>query len=126
MISQDDLISINKNFVYRLEDKDINVFQILVNEKSGVSSGRIYKYRDDDSSSYIASIFVNYDNRLNGYGNQIIKLLEDISILLRSKYCYLQVINNSWMYEWYKRKGYINIINNFEDPDYIWMRKSLN
>lgn len=71
----------------------------------------------------LSNLFVEESLRNKGIA---LKLQEEREILARSlnkKWAYLWVKKDSWMMEWYKRRGYV--FYRKKDETQIWMRKRL-
>jgi hypothetical protein len=49
---------------------------------------------------------------------------EDIGRRLGATYSCLWVKPNTWMHDWYQRRGY-TYLKDYEQEDAVWMRKSL-
>lgn len=97
---------------------------ILIMEKKGRSFGRIYWYNNDQSSVYLDMLSVDKDIRRQGIGTKMQKIREKIGIQYGAEYCYLWVKKNTWMHEWYKRRGYKDW-KKYKKENAIWMKKSL-
>lgn len=92
-------------------------------EKQGKAYMSIYWYDDNDSTIYIDCISVDNKMRKQGFGTKLKKIAEEIGIYIGSSYIQILIDKNKWIYDWYKRCGYIDYKD--YDKDYIWMRKSL-
>jgi len=95
---------------------------LTIIEKEGKSFVQVYWYHDDPLSFYIASLYVTDTKK--GLGNNLLDLCEDLGRELSKKDSYLWVEKNSWMHEWYLRRGYTDY-KDHEKENYIWMRKLL-
>lgn len=98
--------------------------EISVMERKGVAFCRIAWYDDDPDTVYIDSLSVNKDMRQRGIARHILTMLETVGCRLGAKQCRLSVIVNSWIYDWYKRRGYIDY-SDHDDSHFIWMQKEI-
>jgi len=98
---------------------------ILIMEKEGKAFGRIYWYNDDDTTVYLDWLSVDKDARKGGLGTILQKIREDIGKELGAKFACLWVKKDSWMHDWYERRGYKDYMNYKEDKNYIWMQKTI-
>lgn len=92
--------------------------------KSDNASSSLYFYNDDNESIYISNLIVKNKFRNNKLGTKLLELTENIGILLNAINAYLWVDKNSWLHDWYKRKGYSDF-QKHERDGYVWMKKQL-
>ena len=104
-------------------EKDVEMIRIM--EKSGKGFARIYWYLDDPNSVYLDSLVVSDNFRKLGLGRTLQELREGIGVCRLAKYSYLWVEKDSWMEEWYKRRGYSYYKDYEQLNNCIWMRKKL-
>jgi hypothetical protein len=90
--------------------------------KNKIASGYLYWYNDDPLTIYLAGLKVKSKYRERGIATQLQKMRESMGLILGGEFFCLRVKKHSWMYEWYKRRGYIDWV---EKKNYIWMRKTL-
>lgn len=116
--------SINRRFIshYKTESWGSS---ILIMEKRGKAFGRIYWYNDDNIMVYLDCLSVNAEIQRQGIGTKLQKIREEIGRSLGAITACLWVQKNTWMYDWYKRRGYEDWINNENEENAIWMKKSL-
>lgn len=86
-------------------------------------SGNLYWYHDDNKNIYISSLKVKTNIKQQGFGTKLLDNIEKIGKCLGATFSCLWVEKNSWMQEWYKRKGYEDYID--KNKKYIWMKKRL-
>lgn len=98
---------------------------ILIMEKNGIAFARICWYHNDTDNIYLSYLSVEEKFRKTGIGTELQDIRENIGIKIGSLFANLCVERYSWMYEWYKRRGYEDNIADKNDPDYIWMKKQL-
>lgn len=97
---------------------------ILIMEKHGNAFGRVYWYRDDNSTVYLDSLSVDAKVQQQGIGTELQKMREQMGIVLGAKTSCLWVKQDSWMHKWYQRRGYEDW-KNYKKENAVWMRKSL-
>ena len=90
---------------------------------NGISFARLYWYKDDNTSIYLADLSVCNSCTGHGLGKELQEIREDIGKKLGAKYSYLLVDKGSWMQDWYKRRGYKDIHK--EEDGRVWMKKKL-
>ena len=98
---------------------------ILIMEKSGKAFSRIYWYNDDNTTVYLDYLSVDEDIRRKGIGTIMQVMREKIGITLGATTSCLWVNKNTWMHDWYKRRGYEDWKNHEQEENAVWMRKSL-
>ncbi len=98
---------------------------ILLMGKDGFSFGRVYWYYDDKTTIYLNWLSVNDSVRRQGIGTELQKIREEIGRILGATLCCLEVEKDSWMHDWYKRRGYEDLNDDEYDQRLIWMIKSL-
>lgn len=98
---------------------------ILLMESNGKAFARIYWYNDDKTSVYLDWLSVNPEIRRKGIGTELQKLRERIGLELGATTSFLWVIKDSWMHDWYLRRGYVDYKDHNNEQNTIWMRKSL-
>lgn len=100
--------------------------QILIMHKNGVAFARLYYYKDDMRSMYLDMLSVIPEKRKMGLGKQLQVMREDIARLMGAHTVQLWVKKDTWMHEWYLRRGYMDMCDHEDEPDAIWMSKDLN
>ena len=103
---------------------DTLYFSILIMEKTGKAFARLYCYHDDLNTVYLDSLSVDDNERKSGIGTELQAIREKIGIYLGATESYLFVVKNTWMHEWYKRRGYKDF-KAHEDENMVWMMKNL-
>jgi GNAT superfamily N-acetyltransferase len=97
---------------------------VLIMEKRGRAFGRIYWYHDDSTTVYLDCLSVDEKMRKKGIGTNLQEIREQIGLYLNATTSCLWVKRDTWMYKWYKRRGYEYWID-YNEENAIWMRKSL-
>ena len=114
-------------------NKTNEALSIHIMGMSGKSYCRVYQYNDDKAVIYLDSLSVNFDERQKGIWKQLQELREEIGRNLGARIVCLEVKKDSWMFEWYERRGYV-VSKNFdfqfsedeiENHENVWMEKSL-
>jgi len=94
-------------------------------EKKGVAFGRAYIYNDQKDRIFLDSLHVDKLYRHSGYGQKMQIIREELGRKMKCKWAYLYVKKKSWMWKWYKRRGY-KFVDNVKDREgFIWMKKKL-
>lgn len=83
---------------------------------------KIYQYSDDDTFCVFSELSVSDSFRQKGIGNYALNTAIDLSKSLNCKYLYLWVEKSSWMFDWYKRKGFIQREDFKDIQNNVWMR----
>ena len=94
-------------------------------EKNNILRFAIYRYDDDISTIYLSNVFVNIEYRQNGYGNMILNTVEKIGNEMGANSICLKVLKHSFPYEWYKKYGYLDLIDDNEEDKFIWLIKHI-
>lgn len=96
---------------------------IMIMGKDGLSYFRIYWYSDDEKSIYLEGLSVTVQR--SGIGTHLLECAEKIATSLDASTIYLWVAKETWMQDWYVRKGYEYSSEYEEEPNAIWMKKKL-
>ena len=105
--------------------KELWGWEIYIMEKKGRAFGRVYGYRDDKSTAYLAGLSVRESARRQGIGTDLQVLREAIAIGCGAKTSCLWVEKGTWMHEWYKRRGYKDLKDHEDQENNVWMEKEL-
>lgn len=103
------------------KNKEIELLTIDVH---GVAKASIYCYIDDYSTVYLANLFVLPEYRNRGVGEQLQIIREQIGKDVKAELSCLWVKKETWMYQWYEKRGY-SYITEHQIEGYVWMQKSL-
>jgi GNAT superfamily N-acetyltransferase len=98
--------------------------EIFLMQKEGNGFIRLYWLEEDISTVYISWLSVSPDKVKQGIGKTLVKLCEQIGVILGAEECGLWVDKTEWMKLWYERLGYEFYLEHHEE-NYIWMKKSL-
>lgn len=79
---------------------------------------------DVDGVCFISTLTVDFSHRKIGIGKSLLRKAEILAKAYAYKRISLQVENNSWKKDWYKREGYEVIADGY-DEDMIIMSKKL-
>lgn len=85
----------------------------------------LFRYDESKGQVYLSEIYVKKDKRRKGLGNKILNEAEKQAKLLGTNHILLLVLNDSWKHGWYNRCGYIDHVHDFEDMQFIWLKKDL-
>ena len=103
------------------KDSEIETLTI---KADGVAEASVYWYIDDSSTVYLSNLLVNPNCRNKGIGEQLQKMREQIGKDLNANTSCLWVKKETWMHEWYKRRGYSDL-NDHNQEGFIWMTRPL-
>jgi len=98
---------------------------VLIMEIDGKAFARVYWFRDDNESIYLDMLSVCESQRKQGLGTKLQELRESIGVEMGANSAYLWVKKDSWMYNWYRRRGYEDCKDHEKEDGFIWMRKML-
>ena len=85
----------------------------------------IYEYNDEPGVIYLSNMFVSPESRHVGFGNTILKLVDEIAKNKGAYVIFLKVKKGSFAHNWYNRHGYIDNQVDKEDNAMIWMKKEI-
>lgn len=85
----------------------------------------IYRYDDDKNTVYLSNVFVDKAYRNQGLGNTILNAADKAAKKLKANAICLKVLQDSFVHDWYERNGYSDLSVDEEEPEYIWMSKSV-
>lgn len=105
------------------EDEEGLSFYIM--EQEGRAFARAYIYKTEKSTIYLDMLSVSPEIRQQGVGTQLQEMREQIGLDNGAYAAKLFVDKDSWMYQWYKRRGYFSIGVRSDYPNYVWMIKKL-
>jgi len=97
----------------------------MIMEASGAAFARVYWYSDDTSTVYLDSLHVDDKARRQGIGTDLQIMREEIGINSGAVKCFLWVKKDTWMLEWYKRRGYVYYSEHETEVNCVWMIKYL-
>ncbi len=103
--------------------KHINNRHIYIMEVNGHAFSKAYTFADDNETIFLELLSVEHQYRNKGYGLRMQEIREQIGIDTGYKYSMLYVIKNSWMVDWYIKRGYEYYQDKGSDEQ--WMRKLL-
>lgn len=112
------------NFIFHQSDSSWGS-DIMIMEKEGKAFARLYWYSDDNESAYLNWLSVNELERNKGLGTELQILREQLAKDKGFTKCWLQVEDNSWMHNWYKRRGYIDNLLDKDNEELMWMYKEI-
>lgn len=115
----------NDDFILHYAITSDNTYSILIMEKHGIAFARIYWYGDDNINVYLDYLSVNIKNRKNTIGTRLQKLQERIAKEIGFLCAILLVEKETWMHDWYTRRGYRDSVSHDTRNEYVWMTKKL-
>lgn len=96
-----------------------------VNADDGSFRFAIYRYDDDSDTVYLSNVFVCDESRGKGYGNCILDTTDNVAKEMDTKTIGLKVKKGSFAHQWYGRHGYSYLTDDEENPQFVWMTKSI-
>ena len=111
--------------ITKYEKTDFGGVWHTTSEPNGIFRFAIYRYDDDKETVYLSNVLVNNEYRKQGLGNFILNQADTMAKKLNANTICLRVKQNSFMHDWYKRNSYIDLSVDEEEPQFIWMRKTL-
>jgi ribosomal protein S18 acetylase RimI-like enzyme len=117
----------NEHFISHCRTVDWGTL-IHVMERTGKAFGRVYQYDNEPTVAYLDSLSVDEKSRRQGLGTKLQEIRERIGVRLGATESFLWVKKDSWMHDWYKRRGYIDYSEKESqegEGNFIWMRKLL-
>lgn len=115
---------IHERFIFHLRNDSWGT-TIYIMEMRGRAYARVYWMYDEIKVIYLEGLSVNESIRRKGIGKLLQEIREDIGRIIGANTAYLWVKKDSWMHEWYIRRGYVDYKNYIDDSDSIWMKKLL-
>lgn len=116
--------SLNPDFIFHCSPSPWGG-SILIMEKYGKAFGRIYWFNDDNTTVYLDWLSVDEDIRRQGVGTKLQIMREKMGVELGAATSCLWVVKDTWMHDWYKRRGYEDGMDYNGEENAIWMNKSL-
>lgn len=118
------LESVTERIHFHVKDTYFGVEAFLM-WGDGTGFVRIYMYKNDNESLYIDNLSVDADFRHRLLATDILENIERICFNIGAKFTYLWCCKDTWMYDWYKRIGYIEHSVHDESYNEVWMRKEI-
>lgn len=98
---------------------------ILIMEKHGKAFGRLYWFDDDKTTVYLDWLSVDEDSRRKGLGTALQEMREEIGKNMGATSSCLWVRRDTWMHDWYLRRGYKDGQEYTGEENATWMNKTL-
>lgn len=112
------------NYVWLL-DTDDECSTLILMEENGRAFARLYQYLDDLEIVYLNWLTVIKPARRQGLGTELQKIREQIGKEIGATCALLEVVEDSWMRNWYIRRGYSEVPGAERDGKYVWLYKNL-
>jgi len=100
-------------------------YSVEIMEKKGRAFARIYWYNEDETIVYLDMLDVSESYRKKGIATKLQEMREEIGRKLGATFSYLWVFKDTWMYDWYVRRGYLPIGDYENEKNAVWMKKKL-
>jgi GNAT superfamily N-acetyltransferase len=114
------LCGVTTRFCFSLNSE----IETLTIKADGVAEASIYWYLDDYSTVYLSNLIVYPQLRNKGIGEKLQVIREQIGKDLNANTSCLWVKKESWMFEWYQRRGYSELKTHAR-KGFVWMTKPL-
>lgn len=95
-------------------------FTILFMEKSGLAFCRTYIHKDCKDAIVFDCLTVDESVRKQGIATELLNTHIEVAKYLGLESC-LCVEQDTWVHEWYKRKGYKYLRTDEDEDNRIWM-----
>lgn len=115
------------NHILFLSEGEDDGQSLYIMEKNGKSFSTLNWYFEGEYSEsiIISNLNVKPEMKKQRLGTRLQLLRENLGIQLGAKYSYLWVDKNSWMYDWYIRRGYEYYQEYEHAENNVWMKKFL-
>jgi len=110
---------VTPKFTCHISDSDWGG-SVLIMEKSGKAFARTYWFNDDTTTIYFDWLSVDESERGNGIATQLLNAHIEVAKKFELKTT-LWVKKDTWVHEWYIRKGYKDYKDCENDGNTIWM-----
>lgn len=111
---------VSHRFICHISDSDWGG-SVLVMENNGKAFARTYWFNDDTGTIYFDWLSVDESERGNGIATELlnahIKIAKQFEVETM-----LWVKKDTWMHDWYNRKGYQDYKDYEKESNAIWMR----
>lgn len=94
-------------------------------EVEGKSHVRAYFFVDEPKKGYIDHLSVDNQSREQGIGAETLTLAENECRARGCTEIFLWTWDDSWMYQWYIRRGYVTNAAHDREKNCTWLRKQL-
>lgn len=94
---------------------------VLVMEKNGKAFSRTYFFNNDNNTIYFDTLSVSNDCLKEGIATELLNAHIKLAKILGSE-SWLWVKKETWVHEWYKRKGYADFKDYEGEDNSIWMK----
>lgn len=111
---------VSHRFICHISDSDWGG-SVLAMEKSGKAFARTYWFNDDTGTIYFDWLSVDEIERGNGIATELLNAHIQIAKQFKVE-TMLWVKRDTWMHEWYNRKGYQDYKDYEKESSAIWMR----
>ena len=99
-------------------------YVFFITKKDGNGFARAFIMKDNVSDIYLEWLGVSDNSRNKKIGTTLQIIRENIGRELGCLQSYLWVVKDTWMKDWYERRGY-SYYSEYEKENAIWMIKSL-
>jgi GNAT superfamily N-acetyltransferase len=83
---------------------------------------RVYFFREDVSKYYLEGFHTEYSYRKKGFGKQLFESVISFCRQCQAQEVLLWCKKTSWVYEWYKKQGFVDEgVKKEDEPGCVWM-----
>ena len=111
--------------VIKHENKTPWGYHAIFMVEDGKGIGRVYWYDGETEVAIMDMLGVNEEYRKNGLGTTLQIIRENYALEKGFIKMTLYTDPGSWMYEWYKRRGYVYTEDKNDEDGNVWMEKQL-
>lgn len=91
-------------------------------DKNNTLRFALYSYSDDNKFLYLSNVYVSPELRGRGFGDRVLDFAFEKAKDLNYKKLCLNVKKDSWVEDWYKRRGFVPFEDCGKDyPGNVWM-----
>ena len=99
--------------------------EIMLMEEHGHAFARLYWYNGAGEGLYVECLSVEEPQRKKGFATEILKAIDQMAGTLGVRCISLSVKKDTWVYDWYIRKGFNWLTWDCENQNTVWLRKTL-
>ena len=99
--------------------------QLYIIEEEGHAMVRVYDYNDEPDVIFIDSLSTEEKFRNLGIATELLDICEYVASCQNADQIVLWVKKDSWVHDWYKRRGYIDTADCTIEENCTWMAKQV-
>lgn len=114
----------NYAYISHFKENEIGT-QLYFIEEGGRAMVRLYEYYEEPDIIFIDSLSTEKNFRNLGLATELLDICEYIASCQNANKTVLWVKKDSWMHDWYKRRGYIDTADCTIEENSIWMEREV-